>query len=226
MLFMAVFDEVARDYDDWYLTKMGNLVDEVETGLAFELFSPERGMTVLDVGCGTGNFSLKLARKGCLVTGVDISRQMLGAAAEKAAAEGLDIDFQPMDVYELKFPDESFDAVFSMAAFEFIKDPERAMDQIFRVTKKSGRVMIGTINRDSSWGELYSSEECRNNNVFKYACFKTPGEMASLKKKNLVAVRQCLFIPPGAAGDEISPERERQLSASGRGGFICALWRK
>lgn len=223
---MAVFDDVAGDYDGWYLTKMGNLVDEVETGLAFELFSPEKGMTVLDVGCGTGNFSLKLARKGCRVTGVDISREMLGAAAEKAAAEGLDIDFQPMDVYELKFPDESFDAVFSMAAFEFIKDPERAMDEIFRVTKKGGQVMIGTINRDSSWGDLYSSEEFRNNTVFKYACLKTPGEMASLKKNSLVAVRQCLFIPPGAAEEEITPERERQLSASERGGFICALWRK
>ena len=82
-------------------------------------------MHVLDVGCGTGNFSLKLARMGLKVTGIDISDNMLKVAENKARAEGLIIDFINMDAHDMKFEDNSFDAVISMAVIEFICEPER-----------------------------------------------------------------------------------------------------
>ena len=37
---------------------------------------PEKGMRILDVGCGTGNFSIKLAKMGLDVTGIDVSEKM------------------------------------------------------------------------------------------------------------------------------------------------------
>jgi len=40
-------------------------------------------MNVLDVGCGTGNFSIKLAKLGCNVTGIDISDNMLNIARKR-----------------------------------------------------------------------------------------------------------------------------------------------
>ncbi|TCS85230.1 methyltransferase family protein, partial [Keratinibaculum paraultunense] len=38
----------------------------------------------MDVGCGTGNFSIKLAKMGCEVVGIDVSKEMLKVAEEKA----------------------------------------------------------------------------------------------------------------------------------------------
>ena len=70
---MAVFDQYATDYDGWYNEKRGSFVDKVETELAFKLLEIKRGMKVLDFGCGTGNFSIKLDKMGCNVTGVDVS---------------------------------------------------------------------------------------------------------------------------------------------------------
>ena len=43
-------------------------------------------MTILDAGCGTGNFSIKLAERGAHVTGIDLSTEMMAVAREKAVA--------------------------------------------------------------------------------------------------------------------------------------------
>lgn len=223
---MEIFDKEASSYDQWYQTKMGNFIDQVETGLAFNLFNVKEGIKVLDIGCGTGNFSIKLAQKGCKVIGIDVSEEMLSIAKKKAEKAGLDIQFYHMDVYDLKFEDESFDAVFSMAAFEFVKEPQKAIDEVFRVAKKGSKILIGTINKDSQWGELYLSESFQENSVFKHADFKTLDHFRSLKNDNLIDTGECLFISPDTKEQDINMENERVLSNSKRGGFICALWEK
>ncbi len=229
---MTVFDAIAGDYDKWYEGGIGKFADETETRLALKLFSPEKGQKVLDVGCGTGNFSLKLGELGCEVTGIDLSKKMLAQAKQKAewaaGADGaaLKVAFLCMDVYNLKFPDNHFDGVFSMAAFEFIEDPQRAYDEMFRVLKPGGSLLIGTINPDSKWGELYLSEDAQKNSVFKHAIFKTMDELKSLDRANLKDSGECLFIPPDAKGEDITWEEEKRLSLTERGGFICAVWQK
>lgn len=223
---MAIFDREASHYDKWYETKMGSYVDKVETDCALNLFKVKKGMKILDIGCGTGNFSIKLAKMGCKVVGIDISEEMLNIAEEKAKKEDLDIEFYNMDVYDLKFEKETFDGVFSMAAFEFIKKPEPALEEIFRVVKKDGHVLIGTINKDSKWGELYLSKEFQENTVFKYADFKTIEDISSWKEDKLIDIDTCLFIPPNVAEEDISIEKEIELSKREKGGFICALWKK
>lgn len=223
---MPVFDSIASEYDEWYSTKMGGFADEVETRLALSMFSPNPGERILDVGCGTGNFSTKLAASGCIVTGIDLSGEMLKEAKRKAVEKKLDIDFQLMDVYELRFPDCCFDAVFSMAAFEFVSEPARAYGEMFRVLKPGGRMLIGTINPESRWGELYLSEEFRKNSVFRHASFMTMEDLKGLDRDNLKQWGECLFIPPWTPEDRITMEEEQRLSKTERGGFICALWEK
>lgn len=223
---MAIFDKEASEYDKWYQSKLGEFVDKVETELAFSLFKPTPGMKILDVGCGTGNFSIKLAEMGCKVTGIDKSEKMLEKARQKAKDRGLDIEFRIMDVYNIDFPDESFDGVFSMAAFEFVNKAQEAYNEMYRVLKKDGYLLIGTINKESKWGDLYLSKPFQENSVFKYADFKSMDDMKSWDSENVVDSGEALFIPPETGEKDVSIELEKQLSSSERGGFICVLWKK
>lgn len=224
---MSFFDPIANEYDLWYEKPLGKFVDEVETKLALELFQPKPGMYVLDVGCGTGNFSIKLAKLGVKVVGIDISEEMLKIAREKAKRLGLQIEFVKMDVYSLQFPSDHFDGVFSMATFEFIHEPKRAFEEMMRVLKPSGHLLIGTINKDSPWGELYEERAKQDpTSVFRHASFKTEKDLEELDPKNLVKIAQCVFIPPNAFEEQLNWDEEKRLSKTQRGGFIVVLWRK
>jgi ubiquinone/menaquinone biosynthesis C-methylase UbiE len=223
---MKIFDSEANLYDGWYESKLGAFADQVQTELAFSLLKPEKDMRILDIGCGTGNFSIKLAKMGLDVTGIDVSEKMLKVAENKAKEEGLNINFINMDAHDMIFEDNSFDAALSMAVIEFIDKPEKILNEIFRVVKKGGKILIGTINRDSKWGEMYLSKKFKENSVFKYASLKTMEELVNLYPEKPKATGQCLFIPPDMPEDKISIDTEKQLSTTERGGFLCALWVK
>ncbi len=224
---MALFDKEAINYDNWYETKIGKHADRVETDCAFNLFQVKPEMHILDVGCGTGNFSIKLAQKGASVVGVDISEKMITIARKRAIQEKVSIEFKKMDSQNLQFPDNYFDGVFSMATIEFISDPRKMIAEMFRVCKKGGPVLMGTINRESDWGRLYQDPEFQKNvPVFKDADFKSPEDLSKIKEDNLVGSKECLFIPPDTPETEITQEKEGELSSRNRGGFFCILWLK
>lgn len=223
---MAVFNGFASEYDNWYNEKRGKFIDQLETDLVFGLIKVHEGMKILDIGCGTGNFSIKLAKMGCHITGIDVSEKMLLIAGEKASEQNINIDFINMDAKKLKFADNEFDLVISMAAIEFIDDMPSVMDEIFRVVKTGGQVLIGTINGDSDWGKLYKSKQLSKNTVFEFADFKTLKDMKTWKKENLIKTGECLYILPLADESEYSFERESELAGKKKGGYICAMWRK
>lgn len=223
---MSLFDSEAPDYDRWFETKMGRHADDAETECAMELMRPEKGMRILDVGCGTGNFSLKLARLGCHVTGIDLSEKMLAEAQEKARQEKLSLDFFLMNGEEMSFGDETFDGVVSMAAFEFMKDRAGAVDEMFRVLKRGAFLLLGTINRDSPWGEMYLRAGAEPGSLFSHARLLTMEELQSFRPGELREVRECLFTPPDAPEEDLSPEGEAKWRSKGRGGFLWALWKK
>lgn len=222
---MAIFDEEAVNYDEWYKTRKGVFIDEIETKCLFDLFKAKKGMKVLDVGCGTGIFSIKLAKLGCRVVGIDISDKMLEKAKEKAMVENLDIEFLKMDACKLDFADETFDAAISVAVLEFVLDYSKFLDEMFRVVKKNGRIVVGTINKDSKWGKLYKSEAF-SNTVFKHASFKNPEMLGRIHSDELMEIRECLFIPPDLDENSYNMENELKYSKQENGGFICALWIK
>lgn len=222
----TLFDAHANTYDSWYDTPLGAFVDAAETRCAFDLFDLPKGAEVLDLGCGSGNFTLKLLEAGYRVTGVDLSEEMLKIARGKLARKQVEATLVQGDVYRLPFEDDSFDGVFSMAAFEFIADTPRALGELFRVLKPGGLLMVGTIHLDSTWGRLYTSEAYEGS-VFDGIPFKTLEEMAAFYPDRLQASRECLFLPPDIEEEKISLEEDARHQADGkRGGFICLKWIK
>lgn len=227
---MIFDDQEAQAYDSWYESKLGQFVDQLETELAFSMFSPRSGMKILDAGCGTGNFTLKLAGRGLEVIGVDISPPMLEKAREKVARidKELKISFKEMNVLETEFPDSYFDGIFSVAVIEFLEDEKKEdlIQEMFRVVKPGGKVLIGSINADSDWGRMYQRLGKTEDSVFSYAHFTTPEKLQQIEKDKLQASKECLFISPDAEAREICREQEKKLADKKRGGFFCLLWEK
>lgn len=223
---MAIFDNEARIYDSWYATPLGKFVDEIETKTVLELLYPQKGEKILDVGCGTGNYSIKIARYGADIVGIDCSEQMLEIARNKTREEGLVIEFLLADALNLPFEDNTFDACVSVAAVEFLTDQPRGIEEMFRVVRPMGRIVIGFLNRNSIWGQLYTSEEFRKNTIFRFANLLSFDEIKQIKPDWLVDVRQSLFIPPNADESLLNWETENSLSQINPGGFVVGLWKK
>ena len=202
-----VFDDYFDGYDAWYSTRIGTFVDQVETDAAFSLLVPENGIRILDAGCGTGNFSIKLANMGCDVTGIDISENMLAQAVQKTQGRK-NIRFYEMDASHMDFSDNIFDAALCMVAFEFIPDPEAAYREVKRVGKnRVGQSSSGTIQKGGDWAKLYTSEIC-SGTAYASADFKTKDEIIDLDRSCLADAQECLFVPPGLSEEAYTDEAE------------------
>ena len=84
----------------------------------------EPGMRVLELACGTGQFTLRLASLAGEWYATDFSAAMLGRAARRAGSRGA--AFGVADAYNLALPDASFDAVLIGNALHIMPEPERA----------------------------------------------------------------------------------------------------
>jgi SAM-dependent methyltransferase len=83
-----------------------------QPALARLLDDAVKGPKVLDVGCGTGDLAIALARRGYEVTAIDISRVAIDMARAKAAGEGLTVHFEVQDARDLALPSVLFNSVF------------------------------------------------------------------------------------------------------------------
>src|SRR5262245_72873 len=97
-----------------------------------ELLAPKPGERILDLGCGDGVLTKKLADLGCDVVAVDSS------AAQVEAAKKLGLDARVINGEELPF-DNEFDAVFSNAVLHWIKRADPMIAAVYRALKPGGR---------------------------------------------------------------------------------------
>jgi ubiquinone/menaquinone biosynthesis C-methylase UbiE len=112
------------------------------------------GDGVLDVGCGTGNFTRDFARSvgpEGLVVGIDLSETMLTRAVEDTRRAGLDqVAYVRGDGERLPFRERSFDGVCCFAAINLFADPMAAVDSMTRVLTPGGRIALFTSVRGRS----------------------------------------------------------------------------
>ena len=98
----------------------------------FELLHPMPGERILDVGCGEGSLTARIAAAGASVVGIDTSPEMVADARAKG------LDAQVIDAERLPFERE-FDAVFSNAALHWVRDHDAMLDGVHRALKPGGR---------------------------------------------------------------------------------------
>jgi SAM-dependent methyltransferase len=97
-----------------------------------ELLAPRASERILDLGCGDGVLTAKLASMGCHVIGVDSS------APQIDAAQKIGLDARVMNGEALKF-DGEFDAVFSNAALHWMRNPAKVIAGVERALRPHGR---------------------------------------------------------------------------------------
>jgi len=114
---------------------IGTLLAETQEQVLVDFLPGLAGMTVLDVGTGTGRAALLLARRGAAATGVDASVQMLDIARERARHDNLEVTFGIGDAHHLEYPDGSFDAAVSLRVLMHTPDWRQCLGELCRVAR-------------------------------------------------------------------------------------------
>ena len=107
------------------------------------------GRSVLEIGCGVGMDSHRMARHGLKVTGVDLTEVAVRTAQQRFRAEGLAGNFLNADALRLPFPDATFDYVYSFGVLHHAQDTAATIVEVRRLLKPGGEARIMLYHRRS-----------------------------------------------------------------------------
>ena len=128
------------------------------------LLSPVSGEHILDLGCGDGRIAEKIASKGCKVTAIDSSEDMINAAQKRG------LNACVMKGQDMNFRDE-FHAVFSNAALHWMAVSDKVIENVFNALKVNGRFcaeMGGSGNVQTVVTRIYTALDRRGLNGDEY----------------------------------------------------------
>ena len=173
-----------QDYDAWYDSPRGRWIASTEFALLCRHLDLRPGRQVLDVGCGTGWFTRRLARTGLAMTGLDLDDDMLAVARQRTPTG---IHWLQGDAARLPFADRSFDQVVALTSLCFVPDWPQAVAEIVRVARR--RFALGLLNRHSLlWRE---KGQGGGSGAYRGAHWHTRGELAACLRQ--LPVRKVRF---------------------------------
>ncbi len=188
-----------------------------------ELLVPKAGELILDLGCGTGQLTEKIAESGAFVNGIDSSLSMIA----KARANYSQLNFAVADARDFQV-DEPLDAVFSNAVLHWIKEPDAVINCIEKSLKPGGRFVaefggkgnVGAIARAllNVLSEIWPEEPQALNPWY----FPSIGEYAGLLEKQGFEVGYAVLFdrPTLLEGGSAGMVNWIEMFA---GGFLCGL---
>ncbi|OGN88365.1 MAG: hypothetical protein A2158_02215 [Chloroflexi bacterium RBG_13_46_14] len=138
--YAAVFDSLPNHFEP-YRVLLDQIVDEVS-------IHTKQGK-ILDAGCGTGNFSIALAKKGYDVVGIDYADGMLRRAEKKKKKLSIEnMIFLKLDLEEkLTIPDNYFDAVISIHTLYTLSNFKSVLREYYRVLRPNGNLVLSEVQR-------------------------------------------------------------------------------
>ena len=122
---------VSQSWNAAQYAQQGRFVADLAGGV-LDLLAPRPGERILDLGCGDGALTAKIAASGAEVVGIDSSPSMV------EAARALELNVQLMNGEVLPF-DAEFDAVFSNAALHWVRNQDAMLAGVHRALKPGGR---------------------------------------------------------------------------------------
>jgi ubiquinone/menaquinone biosynthesis C-methylase UbiE len=137
-----------------YLQLTATLLAEIKRH-SYELMCTRPGHKVLDVACGIGTDTARLAGvvgPGGRVVGIDSDATMIAEASRFAAKQGVSgwTSHELGDAASLRFETGSFDACRSERLFQHLRQPAEVLTEMVRVTKRGGWIVV----LDTDWGTL------------------------------------------------------------------------
>lgn len=132
------YDRVSKNYD------FSRSAGKEDSDLLFKLLDPLHDASVLEVGCGTGNYLERLNDKPTLLVGLDISRNMLVKAKSKLP----DLMLIQSNAEYLPFSEDSFDAIYCIQVLHHILDKNKFISEIHRTLKQGGKFVLQTCSHE------------------------------------------------------------------------------
>lgn len=128
------YDEIGKDYN---LTRK---VDPVLTENLIQYLSPQKDRLYLDIGCGTGNYTIEFQKRGFSFIGIDPSERML----KKAKAKTVEIDWKIGTAEKTGLPRNYVDGIMGSLTIHHWTDLSKGFEELFAVLKPSGLIVIFT----------------------------------------------------------------------------------
>jgi len=119
-----------------------SFIRRIEWRRMLEYLYPKEGERILDIACGAGELGLKIAERGCEVSGIDMSKDAINSARRLAERERVACEFRVGNAEDLPYPDGYFDKIVCSSSLEHFNDDIKALKEMCRVLKPDGSVVM------------------------------------------------------------------------------------
>lgn len=182
------FDDLALEYDSWF-DKEGSLIFFIEVQ-AFRELLLSLPKPWLEIGIGSGRFAQALG----IETGVDPSFKLVQIARRRGINAILGRGEQEL------FEERSFGTVFLIVTLCFLESPLDVLKEANRILIPGGKIVLGLVLKESSWGQFYRVKKAQGHRFYRYATFYTYEEVLKLLEQagfSIEKVVSTLFQQPG-----------------------------